>query len=41
LIDDLAALGCNTIGFTGGEPLLREDMLEILRYTKEKASPRI
>ena len=36
MIDDLDALGCNTIGYTGGEPLLREDIFEILTYTRNK-----
>lgn len=29
IIDEAAALGCLTVKFTGGEPLLREDFEEI------------
>ena len=36
LIDDFAAIGTAGIGFTGGEPILRPDMLDIISYTKEK-----
>ncbi|MBS3171149.1 radical SAM protein [Candidatus Woesearchaeota archaeon] len=36
LIDDFAAIGTAGIGFTGGEPILRPDMLEIIKYTKKK-----
>ncbi|MBI2671807.1 radical SAM protein [Candidatus Woesearchaeota archaeon] len=36
LIDDFAAIGTAGIGFTGGEPILRPDMLEIIAYTKKK-----
>ncbi|MFH1050408.1 MAG: radical SAM protein [bacterium] len=36
LIDDLANLGVLKIIFTGGEPLLHENIFEILRYTKSK-----
>ncbi|MBO4301820.1 12,18-didecarboxysiroheme deacetylase [Methanosarcinaceae archaeon] len=36
LIDDLAAFGSPVILFSGGEPLLREDLVELARYAKEK-----
>lgn len=36
LIDDLAILGCRRLSVTGGEPLLREDIFEILRYARYK-----
>jgi MoaA/NifB/PqqE/SkfB family radical SAM enzyme len=36
IIDDFAAIGTAGIGFTGGEPLIRPDMLDIIRYTKKK-----
>lgn len=36
LIDELANLGVLKIIFTGGEPLLHENIFEILRYTKDK-----
>ncbi len=36
LIDDFAAIGTAGIGFTGGEPILRPDMLDIIKYTKKK-----
>jgi len=32
IINELSPLGCVRIGFTGGEPLLRNDILEILEY---------
>ena len=35
LIKDFALLGTAGIGFTGGEPLLRQDIFELLSYTKE------
>jgi MoaA/NifB/PqqE/SkfB family radical SAM enzyme len=35
IIEDLAKLGCIRIGFTGGEPLLREDISEIIKHCKE------
>lgn len=31
-IDDAVALGCSHIHFTGGEPLLREDIFDLLTY---------
>ena len=36
VVDDLAQAGTLRISFTGGEPLLREDMGEIIRYAHEK-----
>lgn len=36
LIDQLSELGCQRIGFTGGEPLLRKDIGELIDYTKRK-----
>jgi 12,18-didecarboxysiroheme deacetylase len=36
LIDDLAAFGCPVMLFSGGEPLIRPDILELIRYATEK-----
>jgi len=36
IIDELVKLGTQRIGFTGGEPLLREDIKEIIDYTHSK-----
>jgi len=36
LIDDLAAMGVPLILFSGGEPLLREDIWELARHATEK-----
>jgi len=36
LIDDLAAFGSPVILFSGGEPLLRRDLLELARYATNK-----
>jgi MoaA/NifB/PqqE/SkfB family radical SAM enzyme len=36
IIDLLAQAGCIRIGFTGGEPLLRNDIEEILEYCSKK-----
>ena len=36
VIDDFAAIGTAGIGFTGGEPMLRTDMLDLITYTKKK-----
>lgn len=33
-LKDLAALGVSGIGFTGGEPLLRKDIFELIKYAK-------
>lgn len=35
MIKDLSELGVSGIAFTGGEPLLRKDILELIKYTKE------
>ena len=34
VLDQLKDAGCFHIGFTGGEPLIREDIFEILNYAK-------
>ena len=34
ILTDAAALGCFTVRFTGGEPLLREDFAEIYLFTR-------
>ena len=34
-LKDLAGLGVSGIGFTGGEPLLRKDIFELIKYAKE------
>jgi len=36
VIDDLAQFGVPVILFSGGEPLLRHDLFELIRYAKEK-----
>jgi MoaA/NifB/PqqE/SkfB family radical SAM enzyme len=36
IIDQLANLGCKKIVFTGGEPLIREDIGDIINYCKKK-----
>ncbi len=36
LIDDLAAFGSPVILFSGGEPLIRKDLLELARYATDK-----
>lgn len=36
ILDKIAGQGIKAVRFTGGEPLLREDIEEILRYTKSK-----
>lgn len=36
MIDEFSALGIKRMGFTGGEPLLREDIGNIISYTHEK-----
>jgi MoaA/NifB/PqqE/SkfB family radical SAM enzyme len=35
LIDQMKALGVLGVGFTGGEPLLRDDIIELLSYTRK------
>ncbi len=34
ILEQLAAAGCLNLGFTGGEPFLRKDIFDILRYAK-------
>jgi AdoMet-dependent heme synthase len=36
LIDELSELGCPTLALTGGEPLLRKDLIEIIKYANSK-----
>jgi len=36
ILDQLAEIGCLYLGFTGGEPFLREDFFDILTYAKKK-----
>ncbi len=36
ILDQLADIGCFYLGFTGGEPFLREDIMQIFRYAKKK-----
>ena len=36
ILDQLADIGCFYLGFTGGEPFVRKDMMEILWYAKRK-----
>ena len=36
ILDQLKDIGCFYLGFTGGEPFLREDIMEILLYAKKK-----
>ncbi len=36
VIDELARFGVPVILFSGGEPLLREDIFQLIRYAKEK-----
>ena len=40
LIDDLAAFGSPVILFSGGEPLLRPDLLELAKYATDKGHAR-
>ncbi|MBN1492819.1 MAG: radical SAM protein [Candidatus Omnitrophica bacterium] len=35
ILDQLSAIGCLYLGFTGGEPFVREDIVDILWYAKE------
>jgi len=35
ILDQLADIGCFYLGFTGGEPFMRKDILEILWYAKK------
>jgi radical SAM protein with 4Fe4S-binding SPASM domain len=36
VLDQLAETGCLTLGFTGGEPLMRKDIFDIMEYAKKK-----
>jgi len=36
VLDQLADIGCFYLGFTGGEPFLRKDIMKILWYAKRK-----
>ncbi len=36
IIDEFARLGVKAIAFTGGEPLLREDIYELISYVKKR-----
>ena len=36
ILDQLRDIGCFYLGFTGGEPFLREDIFDILWYAKKK-----
>ena len=36
ILDQLASIGCFYLGFTGGEPFIREDIMNILWYAKKK-----
>ena len=35
ILDQLAKIGCFYLGFTGGEPFMRKDIMEILWYAKK------
>lgn len=36
ILDQLSDIGCFYLGFTGGEPFIREDIMDILWYAKKK-----
>ncbi len=36
MIDDLAEFGCPVLLFSGGEPTMRKDLLELMKYAKDK-----
>ena len=36
IISQLAAMGCSAMQFTGGEPLLRDDVLDLMEHAKAK-----
>lgn len=36
VLDELKNIGCFYLGFTGGEPFIREDIMQILWYAKRK-----
>ena len=35
VLEQAAALGCNEVSFTGGEPLLRKDILQLVRHARQ------
>lgn len=39
LIDEMVNIGTSGIGFTGGEPLLRDDIFELITYVKQQGIP--
>lgn len=39
LLDDIAKLGCPALALTGGEPLLRQDIIGIVSYATSKKIP--
>lgn len=41
VIDDLATSGCTYVVFSGGEPLLRKDLLELASYARMRGIARI
>ena len=36
ILEELRDIGCFYLGFTGGEPFIRKDIIDILRYAKKK-----
>jgi radical SAM protein with 4Fe4S-binding SPASM domain len=36
ILNQLSDIGCFYLGFTGGEPFMRSDMLDILRYARKR-----
>lgn len=36
VIDDFSLIGASGIGFTGGEPILREDVLHLIKYARDR-----
>ncbi len=34
ILDQAVSMGCTEVCFTGGEPLLREDLLDLIRYSR-------
>src|SRR3989338_2550985 len=36
ILDELKEVGCFYLGFTGGEPFIRKDIIDILWYAKRK-----
>ena len=39
VVSELAALGCSAVQLTGGEPLLRDDVLELTEHASSRSSP--